>query len=333
MGDDSWLAAHLYYAGNWEDFLTRGVKPFVDKILARKAARQYFFIRYWERGPHIRLRFKGDKETLTHVVKPEVEDFFLRYFRHYPSRREEPAGVKEAPADQRWYPNNSVQFLAYEPEIERYGGLVGLDIAERFFQASSHVTLSVLHECTDWDYERALGTAVQLHLAFAAALAMDLNEAAHFYAAIFARWLPATYLRLSHRLPNEVTKYREYILTTFAQNFAQQRVMLIPYQQKLWRLFVENMEFEPEWLNQWRCDVVEIGRQLRAAQNQQQLVIPGWFQPNPDLNVPIPRQALWAILESYVHMTNNRLGILNHDEAYLGYLMKSGLKALVARHR
>ena len=56
-----WLAAYLYYSGNWEKFLTNSVKPFVEDILDRKLAEQYFFIRYWERGPHIRLRFKGDK--------------------------------------------------------------------------------------------------------------------------------------------------------------------------------------------------------------------------------------------------------------------------------
>ena len=36
---------------------------------------------------------------------------------------------------------------------------------------------------------------------------------------------------------------------------------------------------------------------------------------------PKANQERWAIYDSYVHMTNNRLGILNRDEAYLAYIM------------
>ncbi|MGB5931124.1 MAG: lantibiotic dehydratase C-terminal domain-containing protein, partial [Cyclobacteriaceae bacterium] len=38
----------------------------------------------------------------------------------------------------------------------------------------------------------------------------------------------------------------------------------------------------------------------------------------------------WRIYDSYVHMTNNRLGIQNRDEAYLAYLIKKCLDIMLA---
>ena len=330
---DIWLSAHLFYAGDWEQFLLRGVKPFIEKMVSQHLAKQYFFIRYWECGPHIRLRIKGNEENLLHFVKPEVDTFFCQYFALHPSCREEPAWVKELPVHQRWYPNNSVQFLIYEPEVERYGGIIGAEIAEKFFQASSRVTLAIYQDYGDWSYNLALGTAVKLHLAFAVALKMDLLEAASFFTFISNRWLPAAYANLSHFSIDEAVKHRKRILKTFGKSFDQQRKNLIPYFQTIWHALCAGGQFEQEWLNQWVLDLLDIDRELNAAQNHHQLIIPDWFQPDLTLQIPSSRQALWSILESYIHMTNNRLGVFNHDEAYLGYLMKSSLDCLLTSQR
>ena len=40
-------------------------------------------------------------------------------------------------------------------------------------------------------------------------------------------------------------------------------------------------------------------------------------------DMPEELTRLWPILESYTHMTNNRLGVLNRDEAFLGYLIEN----------
>lgn len=41
------------------------------------------------------------------------------------------------------------------------------------------------------------------------------------------------------------------------------------------------------------------------------------------------RYERWLIYDSYVHMTNNRSGVLNRDEGYLGYLMAKSVELLI----
>jgi hypothetical protein len=45
----------------------------------------------------------------------------------------------------------------------------------------------------------------------------------------------------------------------------------------------------------------------------------------PDQTAGLAKQQLWAIYDSYIHMLNNRLGIMNRDEGYLGFLIKEVL--------
>ena len=324
--DPTWLAGYLYYTGAQETFLTQAVAPFVHTMLAQGWAEQGFFIRYGERGPHIRLRFKGHPGTLEHRVKPQFVSFFQDYYARYPSQRRDPAWVQELPPEQRWFPNNSVQFVVYEPEIARYGGPVGIHIAERQFHASSCAVLAVLQDSGCWSYDRALGAAIQLHLTFAAALGMDLYETTQFYTSVSQHWYDYAVPSADDPSAQTRAQRREHILSIFAQQFTQQQVTLMPYHEALWKALVTDVVFEQDWLNRWRYDMSQVGCALRAA--QQQLLVPYGWQPNPTLAIPVARQQLWPIFESYVHMTNNRLGIFNRDEAYIGYLIHQSLQAL-----
>jgi hypothetical protein len=326
--DPTWLAGYLYYTGAPETFLTQAVAPFVHTMLTQGWAEQCFFIRYGEWGPHIRLRFKGQSETLAQKVKPQFAPFFRHYYARYPSQRQEPAWVQALPPEQRWFPNNSVQFIAYEPEITRYGGLVGMRIAEQQFLASSCAILALLQDSECWSYDRALGAAIQLHLTFAAALGMDLYETAQFYTSVSQHW--CAYAAPSAADPSEQARAQRQAKTRsiFAQHFTQQQATLMPYHEVLWKALAADAVFEQDWLNRWRHDMSQVGCALRAAQAQQQLLVPHWWQHNATLAIPATQQQLWPILESYVHMTNNRPGILNRDEASVGYLLHKNLQAL-----
>ena len=328
--DPTWLAGYLYYTGAQETFLTKAVAPFVQAVLAHGWARQFFFIRYGERGPHIRLRFRGPADLLEHRVKPQLMTFFQQYYAHYPSQRDEPAWVQDLPAETQWFPNNSVQFLAYEPEIERYGGAAGMRIAEQQFHASSWTVLALLQDSEHWSYDRALGAAIQLHLTFAAGLGMDWHEALRFYTSVAQHWSHHPALFAPEQSPQARAQHRDKILRTFAQHFHQQQATLVPYHATLWRALTDDVAFEHDWLNQWRHDMQQVGCALRRAQAQQQLLVPPERPFDTTSARPTTLQQLWPLFESYVHMTNNRLGILNRDEAYLAYLMQQSLQALSA---
>jgi thiopeptide-type bacteriocin biosynthesis protein len=325
-----WLAAYLYYTGPQETFLTQAVAPFVRTALAHGWARQCFFIRYGERGPHIRLRFQGHAHLLEQLVKPQITTFFEQHFARHPSQRDEPAWVRELPAEEQWLPNNSVQFLVYEPEIDRYGGPQGMCIAEQQFHASSRAVLALLQDSERWSYDRALGAAIQLHLTFAAAIGMDWHAAVRFYTSVAQHWSHHPALLRSQPSLQATAQHRDQLWGTFARHFAQQQATLVPYHATLWQALMDDVAFEHDWLNQWRHDMQQVGCALRQAHAQQQLCLPPERPVDPLSTPPAAQQQLWPIFESYVHMTNNRLGILNRDEAYLAYLMQQSLQALSA---
>lgn len=311
------MAAYLYLSEPWEEFLIKVMKPFVDDIMEKALAEQFFFIRYWERGPHIRLRFKGETGILQNQVKPRLETYFLNYFKEHPSQRRAPEDMV-----------NVIQYIEYDPEVERYGGPIAILTAEEQFEASSRVVLAVIEDSESWDYDRALGAAIQLHLGFAFALGMDLDEAVEFFSRIAAYWFAGATGYNAGISPEELKKRREITMKAFEENFLKQKATLVSYHETLWTAFTAGMEFEQEWLNLWIQRMKAIAGKLQDMQRQNKPVIPQWFRPEPGKKTPVDRQYWWPVLESYVHMTNNRLGILNRDEAYLGYLIKESLKAV-----
>lgn len=325
----TWLSAYLFYTGNWEHFLVDQVKPFVDEMIANKYVEEFFFIRYWEKGPHIRLRLKGRSEVLENIVQRALEKYFNDFFLKNPSHRDEQDWQKDLPEDVRAYPNNSIQFIPYEPEYERYGGMGGMPIGEEQFEASSLAVLSIFSENADWDYDKAMGAAIQMHLSFAQALGMDLKEAAHFYSGIFQAWLYMTY-DWNDLSKEEHMRKRKIVLDAFEDQFAKQHAVLVPYHLSVWEALESGEEFEEHWLNKWIEDVKMTGKKMTAAQKNGELTFPEDSLITNTWDVSMEKRQLYFIYGSYVHMTNNRLGILNRDEAFLGYLIKRSLEMLSA---
>jgi thiopeptide-type bacteriocin biosynthesis protein len=326
LSEQSWLAAYLYYNEPWESFLCEAVAPFVQKMLSGGLATQYFFIRYWEKGPHIRLRFKGNPIVLENKVKPVLTDHFSGYFAAHPSQRTDPAWLQQVPEAQQWLRNNSILFTDYEPETARYGGPDGLVIAEGQFKASSDVVLAVLQEKRDWDYNRALGVAIQLHLGFAFATGMDLPETANFFSQVFRNWLPRSYLPYGQHLSvEERMAGRDQVLGAFRQAYEKQKNMLLPLFTRTWKALENHAEFEQVWYNKWLQQLRSVAGELRQAQANGLITMPEQPLIVPEQTAGLAKQQLWAIYDSYIHMLNNRLGIMNRDEGYLGFLIKEVL--------
>lgn len=323
--NQSCLAAYLFYTGNWEEFLNQAVKPFVEWVLENKLADNYFFIRYWERGPHIRLRFFGDENVLNDTVKPRLIEHFETYFKEHPSDRIEPEWQKNLPEDQKLFPNNSIQFITYEPEIERYGGTVAITTGEKQFQESSNAIFEIIKDYQPWSYDKALGAAIQMHLGFAWALGMDKQDTIDFFSIVFQSWFPRAVhegLFANNQEMTQEQKMKE-TMDAFSQQFESQQGTLVPYVQDFWDALSEGGEFEEVWFNNWITGMQSVKQELINIQQDNQLVIPRMYHQQESSS----EKDLWHIYDSYVHMTNNRLGILNRDEGYLGYLIGQSLKA------
>jgi thiopeptide-type bacteriocin biosynthesis protein len=120
-----WLYFKLYTGESTADQLLREfVRPFVEDALNSGNADQWFFIRYGDPFWHIRLRFHGAPDrlhtSLLSAFKAAVDPFMS--------------------AGKVW----RMQIDTYERETERYGGIEGILLAEKIFQADSEAVLTII---------------------------------------------------------------------------------------------------------------------------------------------------------------------------------------------
>jgi lantibiotic biosynthesis protein len=120
-----WLYAKLYTgAGTADRVLNKLIGPLVQSALHSGAADSWFFVRYGDPDWHLRLRLHGDADRLHAEVLPQL----------YAA-----AGVL---LDDGWLWR--VQLDTYEREVERYGGLRGIELAEQVFAADSEAVLRIV---------------------------------------------------------------------------------------------------------------------------------------------------------------------------------------------
>lgn len=322
-----WFATYLYYAEPWDEFLVKAVKPFTDGIIISGEAEEFFFIRYWEKGPHIRLRFLIEEDKIQ-GLKEKIERHFLAYYKEFPSPAETPSWVESLPERQRWHPNNTIQYYPYEPETERYGGPEGLKISENHFFHCSQAVLSIIEEHDDWSYERALGAAIQLHLSFVHSMKMGLKEAADFFEHIYYSWFSRAYETLPGETEEEVKAKQKEALNAFEANFSNQKEALIPFCEQIWEAFDENADFDIPWMTQWQAHLADFQVKLFKAQKDGKLTYGDQYVKIMGEKIGSKNAQRWYLHGSYIHMINNRIGIFNRDEGYLGFLLMNSLKSI-----
>lgn len=327
--NSKWLAGYIYYGEPLDKVVQKAVIPFVQEVMKNEWVENFFFIRYWERGPHIRLRFLGDSEKLETELKPFFTKYFDEFFQKHPSERQEPNYSEEVSEEHKWFPNHSVQFIDYEPETERYGGDDCLIISEEFFQHSSETIFELMSEGEgEWGYDRALGAGIQMHLSMAFGLGMDKKQMIGFFDRYFSRWLPRAYYFFEKDIsPEELAKRRKETLEAFESTYANQQENLVAFFNQILELLNEN-DFEDTWLETWVNGSRDTKEKLERLIKEENYTPTSFYEITEDDEFSKEEQIQWALFDSYVHMTNNRFGILNRDEAYLAFIISKTLKLL-----
>jgi thiopeptide-type bacteriocin biosynthesis protein len=308
-----WIAAHLYHSNSLDKLIVEGILPFIEVVTKEKSINQFFFIRYNERGQHIRLRLKvPDHAIKIERLKQYLISHFMSYFKNFPSK------VIMSLEKKDWFPNDSIQFIKYIPEFERYGGKVGVLLAEKQFYFSSRKVLMILHQKRKvWDYSYTLGFALQLHLGFAFAMKFKIDEVRDFFAKIFYDWLPLVIVNTNE----EIADRKETVLRAFELKFEEQKASIIPLIEKLISSSTIGIEFT--WLDEWINENREIGRMLKFLIKKGELKT----KTGGIVNF-LKSDSCFSILGSYVHMTNNRIGVLNQDESFLAFLIIKSIDEL-----
>lgn len=120
-----WLYVKLYAGPSRQDELLAGpIREFVVKMLQSEGVDRWFFIRYADPEPHLRLRIHGSPDLLL------AETF--------------PAATRWARALMDLGLIKKLVVDTYDRETERYGGLQGIDVAETIFGIDSRAVVEIL---------------------------------------------------------------------------------------------------------------------------------------------------------------------------------------------
>ncbi|KDP89817.1 MULTISPECIES: thiopeptide-type bacteriocin biosynthesis protein [Clavibacter] len=147
-----WQTLEIYLHRTREEVdrvLVDVVQPLLDELRDAGAIDEWYFLRYWHDGPHLRVRVlnallvEGIRATLSSRITPgdtaspafSPADFY--------------AGFAPSPGERRWSADGEIRIAGYEPEVERYGGAAAIRDAERLFIESGRVALSVIAATED----------------------------------------------------------------------------------------------------------------------------------------------------------------------------------------
>jgi len=120
-----WLFAKLYCAQVFEEDLLSGpIAAFCEYALSHGLADAWFFIRYADPDPHIRLRFRGRPDVLTSELFPQLSSWASHLIADGTCGR--------------------FSLDTYERELERFGGEAGTTVSEVVFAADSRAAVDLL---------------------------------------------------------------------------------------------------------------------------------------------------------------------------------------------
>lgn len=286
-----WRSCHLYYHADRSRLLRDLVLPVVSTLSAREAIDRFFFIRYGLGGPHVRLRMRvhpGRGDEALRILASAAEELFARWPSTEPLSEEEIHRTNQAllagdPQEEEdaVYPDNSLRIFPPYFEVQRYGGPELLEHSLDFFAFSSIQSLLFLADHCEEPWARQLPHAFRLLARQAWGLAGDVEEFLAFLEFPMPAW----------RAPMAA------FLARGDQIFEQRPGFFV-------RLLADEIE------------------EIAAAPT------PGTLAAFADA----ARALAWEIRDagaadrrriatSQMHMTANRLGLKNREEAYLSRLM------------
>lgn len=302
----AWRAWHVFYHTDRERLVTEFVRPTVSALRAAGDITRFYFVRYDLGGPHVRLRVKPARGRATRVAAKVLSaaEAFLQRQPSPTSLAEEAilrtnAGIVASDplsggAATDIYPDNSIWEFPVFFEVDRYGGSTLFQHSLDFFAVSSDEVLRL----TTGDRGRAAGQ----RLAIAARLCVD------------QAWGFA-------KDEAEFTELLGYAGRLFAGAWGRRFVQL------------GNESFERQRTTHTRLLRDELEALAESGRRAISGLSPALAGGARRLRRRIRQEgdlARWIISASQLHMTANRLGLLNPEELYLGQILSRASQELAA---
>lgn len=309
---DQWLSLHVFLADprRQERYLCERLAPQLRAWREGGMLDQWFYVRYWEGGPHLRIRLRGPVATDPQAAAAALGRQLDGYLSASPPQRDsyyaahafdgEPVDVAALP----WYPEGSVEPIAYVPEYARYGGEAALAASERLFMLSSRIALD-LCAATAGNMAARMAAAGPLMAATLLAAGESIAETGAYcrrYAALWSRFSPASG-DVASRLETQPVGTPAALAGMLPQLARQLGAAANPRNPNV----------------AWAGGVAELVQALRREAVAGTLLAADGNTLSGD-GAAIGQRIL-EILGSQIHMLNNRLGIVPAGEVLLAAMV------------
>lgn len=294
---NEWISCYIFHDTSFELVLKELVHPLIQNLKEQNKLASFFFIRYWEEGPHIRLRILPKSENDVTVIKDTIEENVQHFFITLPA-------VKY-----------NLQFNNYVRENERYGGQQGILFAEEQFMISSSYILNILEEKEEWNYGQSMSEALKLHMVMLHTFFDgEIKRIQEFLNFLLQNWIPHSVKKVNGKI---VTLEVQKLLGFYTNSYNNQKSVIDQLTSAIC-----NEQYDDPSLKQWNIYHDKLKSEISKLIKNNNMQIPSWVQYGDQYDIDKENQILWPWLDSLIHMTNNRLGIHLRDEAFLAFLMQ-----------
>ncbi len=328
VATNKWISLHIFYAADSNPLLTDCIGPLIAHLRKSSLIERWFFIRYWLEGPHVRLRLlpSSDEagEKVRQITRERVEQFLERRPSLWEPETEDPGGMFKSMflaeyTEQQWNerygeggsmtfrPNNSIEEIAYEPEFGRYGGPRGMELAERHFEHSSDAIVELLTRTNTHVRTVLLGLSAQMACVLAFTMLGSDEAVAEFFQRYRLSWERRydTSSEIHHpRFDQSLSKARDELLRRIGEIKAG----------------ISGDAPIADFRTSWIEHAAEMRTGITNLTRKGLMSFGDGMEEITDVSIVCA-----ILLTSYIHMTNNRLGVLIQDEIYISYLISKAL--------
>lgn len=301
VNQNDWLSMHIFYTGDENALLRDCLAPLIRDLFSEKIIDKYFFIRYPEKGQHIRLRLK--LLSINSEVLIRIESDIRRFLNDNPSVHD------NRPASQ--LQNNQVYYFEYVPEYQRYGGVKAISLSETHFMCSSNLVIDCIKFGSSGNsYMDAIMKCAEAHFIYAYVITNGVLEDI----SIFFDYIFKTTSDYYNDAKGDYKNFRTFLPSSYDEcfNVIFPRLFALLNQLKL-------DSVEKDYHESWRIAAGEMLLRLKELDSEFSITYPNTFPYCPS----------WTIFQSHIHMSNNRFGIANVDEAMISHILReSTLKLL-----
>jgi thiopeptide-type bacteriocin biosynthesis protein len=287
-----YLSLHAHVSGHENAFLRQVFSPALAAL--EPAPATCFFLRYWQGGPHLRLRVRATptqqallRERIEERFaswRPSVGKFTMPDAAEHAAVARRFAALEGVPQDDALVDSPTLLVADYQPELTKYGGAPGLDIAEQVWHASTTAVLAANGADLLQGGQRAR-VGLQMALQAARAFGLSLAQANRFFAGCAQVW--------QAYCPGPASPGLE-------QRLAAQAAALQPLAAAMWQA--------PIGQDVWSMALQVASRRIAEQAPAIAAAMAGSVQP------PSAARTQLYLLSQYAHTNNNRLGINPAEE-------------------